>query len=59
MVSLPQDHPSLGQLADKLLENNIYSIFAVDKHYQWYEVIHTFGWNLNFLNTISINMCDY
>lgn len=30
----------MGQLSDKLLENNIYSIFAVEKQqYQWYEVI--------------------
>lgn len=35
-----QDHPSVGQLSDKLLENHIYSIFAVEKQqYQWYEVI--------------------
>ncbi|XP_029022960.1 integrin beta-8 [Betta splendens] len=32
------DHPSVGQLSDKLLENKIYSIFAVEKQrYQWYE----------------------
>lgn len=38
--SLSQDHPSVGQLSDKLLENQIYSIFAVEKQqYQWYEVI--------------------
>ncbi|KAF3707545.1 Integrin beta-8 Precursor [Channa argus] len=36
--STRMDHPSLGQLSDKLLENNIHSIFAVDKQqYQWYE----------------------
>ncbi|KAM3595753.1 uncharacterized protein V6R79_002292 [Siganus canaliculatus] len=36
--STKMDHPSLGQLSDKLLENNIYSIFAVEKQqYQWYE----------------------
>ncbi|KAF7661727.1 hypothetical protein LDENG_00253130 [Lucifuga dentata] len=36
--STGMDHPSLGQLSDKLLENYIYSIFAVDKQqYQWYE----------------------
>ncbi|KAM3858311.1 integrin beta-8 [Diretmus argenteus] len=36
--STKMDHPSMGQLADKLLENQIYSIFAVEKHqYQWYE----------------------
>ncbi|XP_072226966.1 integrin beta-8 [Leuresthes tenuis] len=36
------DHPSLGQLSDKLLENHIYSIFAVEKQpYQWYkELVH-------------------
>lgn len=40
LTSLFQDHPSLGQLSDKLLENNIYSVFAVEKQqYQWYEVI--------------------
>lgn len=39
-LCLFQDHPSVGQLSDKLLENNIYSIFAVEKHqYQWYEVM--------------------
>ncbi|XP_051948732.1 integrin beta-8-like isoform X1 [Xyrauchen texanus] len=32
------EHPTIGQLADKLLENNINSIFAVDqKQFQWYE----------------------
>lgn len=32
------EHPTIGQLAEKLLENNIYSIFAVDQlQYQWYE----------------------
>ncbi|KAL7382688.1 hypothetical protein ABVT39_026571 [Epinephelus coioides] len=36
--STKMDHPSLGQLSDKLLENHIYSIFAVEKQqYQWYE----------------------
>lgn len=30
----------MGQLSEKLLENHIYSVFAVDKQrYQWYEVI--------------------
>lgn len=39
-LHLLQDHPSLGQLSEKLLENHIYSIFAVEKQqYQWYEVI--------------------
>uniref|UniRef100_A0A7N6B4M8 Integrin beta n=1 Tax=Anabas testudineus TaxID=64144 RepID=A0A7N6B4M8_ANATE len=38
--STRMDHPSLGQLSDKLLENNIYSVFAVEKQqYRWYEVI--------------------
>uniref|UniRef100_A0A8D3D3T8 Integrin beta n=1 Tax=Scophthalmus maximus TaxID=52904 RepID=A0A8D3D3T8_SCOMX len=38
--STRMDHPSVGQLSDKLLENQIYSIFAVEKQqYQWYEVI--------------------
>ncbi|KAM9824147.1 integrin beta-8 [Neosynchiropus ocellatus] len=36
--STRMDHPTLGQLSDKLLENNIYSIFAVEnKQQQWYE----------------------
>ncbi|XP_037549541.1 integrin beta-8 [Nematolebias whitei] len=36
--STRMDHPSLGQLSDKLLENHIYSVFAVEKlQYQWYE----------------------
>ncbi|XP_035039560.1 integrin beta-8 [Hippoglossus stenolepis] len=36
--STRMDHPSVGQLSDKLLENYIYSIFAVEKQqYQWYE----------------------
>ncbi|MEQ2310900.1 Integrin beta-8, partial [Ameca splendens] len=36
--STRMDHPSLGQLSDKLLENYIYPIFAVEKkQYQWYE----------------------
>uniref|UniRef100_A0A3B4B444 Integrin beta n=1 Tax=Periophthalmus magnuspinnatus TaxID=409849 RepID=A0A3B4B444_9GOBI len=40
-ASTVMDHPSLGQLSDKLLENHIYSIFAVEKQqYQWYEVRH-------------------
>lgn len=40
-TSPSQDHPSLGLLSDKLLENHIYPIFAVEKmQYQWYEVIN-------------------
>uniref|UniRef100_A0A4W6EYK6 Integrin beta n=1 Tax=Lates calcarifer TaxID=8187 RepID=A0A4W6EYK6_LATCA len=36
--STRMDHPSVGQLSDKLLDNHIYSIFAVEKQqYQWYE----------------------
>uniref|UniRef100_A0A3B3C8U9 Integrin beta n=1 Tax=Oryzias melastigma TaxID=30732 RepID=A0A3B3C8U9_ORYME len=36
--STKMDHPSLGQLSEKLLENRIYSVFAVEKQrYQWYE----------------------
>ncbi|RVE66964.1 hypothetical protein OJAV_G00112610 [Oryzias javanicus] len=36
--STKMDHPSLGQLSEKLLENHIYSVFAVEKQrYQWYE----------------------
>ncbi|XP_029977034.1 integrin beta-8 [Salarias fasciatus] len=40
--STTMDHPSLGQLSDKLLENYIYSIFAVEKQqYQWYkDLVH-------------------
>lgn len=38
VASTEMDHPSLGQLSDKLLENHIYSIFAIEKQqYQWYE----------------------
>uniref|UniRef100_A0A8C5HNF2 Integrin beta n=1 Tax=Gouania willdenowi TaxID=441366 RepID=A0A8C5HNF2_GOUWI len=36
--STRMDHPSVGQLSEKLLENHIYSIFAVEKQqYHWYE----------------------
>lgn len=36
--STTMDHPSVGQLAEKLLENDVYSIFAVEtQQYQWYE----------------------
>ncbi|KAG7501244.1 hypothetical protein JOB18_043641 [Solea senegalensis] len=36
--STGMDYPSVGQLSNKLLENHIYSIFAVEKQqYQWYE----------------------
>uniref|UniRef100_A0A8C1W1S7 Integrin beta n=1 Tax=Cyprinus carpio TaxID=7962 RepID=A0A8C1W1S7_CYPCA len=32
------EHPTIAQLAQKLLENSVYSIFAVDQvQYQWYE----------------------
>ncbi|XP_063040917.1 integrin beta-8 [Engraulis encrasicolus] len=32
------EHPTIGQLGDTLLRNNIYSIFAVDNvQYKWYE----------------------
>ncbi|KAK1172941.1 integrin beta-8-like [Acipenser oxyrinchus oxyrinchus] len=32
------EHPTIGQLAEKLLENSIYSIFAVEgQQYTWYE----------------------
>uniref|UniRef100_A0A8K9V9G1 Integrin beta n=1 Tax=Oncorhynchus mykiss TaxID=8022 RepID=A0A8K9V9G1_ONCMY len=38
MESTTMDHPSLGLLAEKLLENHIYSLFAVEQlQYQWYE----------------------
>uniref|UniRef100_A0A8C2C9B2 Integrin beta n=1 Tax=Cyprinus carpio TaxID=7962 RepID=A0A8C2C9B2_CYPCA len=34
------EHPTIAQLAEKLVENNVYSIFAVDQlQYRWYEVI--------------------
>ncbi|XP_075962480.1 integrin beta-8 [Anarhichas minor] len=36
--STRMDHPSVGQLSDKLLENHMHSIFAVEKQqYQWYK----------------------
>ncbi|XP_061738790.1 integrin beta-8 isoform X2 [Nerophis ophidion] len=36
--STRMDHPSLGQLSDKLLQNHIHAIFAVEKQqYQWYQ----------------------
>uniref|UniRef100_G3NT90 Integrin beta n=1 Tax=Gasterosteus aculeatus aculeatus TaxID=481459 RepID=G3NT90_GASAC len=36
--STKMDHPSVGLLSDKLLENHMHSIFAVEKQqYQWYE----------------------
>ncbi|XP_030645289.1 integrin beta-8 [Chanos chanos] len=36
--STNMEHPTIGQLAEKLLENSIYSIFAVDQvQYKWYE----------------------
>ncbi|KAI1886187.1 hypothetical protein AGOR_G00211410 [Albula goreensis] len=36
--STNMEHPSIGQLAEKLLENSIYSIFAVEQvQYKWYE----------------------
>lgn len=39
-LGLLQEHPTIGQLAEKLLENSIYSIFAVNQmQYKWYEVI--------------------
>ncbi|TSO47165.1 Integrin beta-8 [Bagarius yarrelli] len=32
------EHPTIGQLAEKLLKNSIYSIFAVNQmQYKWYE----------------------
>uniref|UniRef100_A0A8C2C909 Integrin beta n=1 Tax=Cyprinus carpio TaxID=7962 RepID=A0A8C2C909_CYPCA len=32
------EHPTIAQLAEKLVENNVYSIFAVDQlQYRWYE----------------------
>ncbi|CAL8238396.1 unnamed protein product, partial [Merluccius merluccius] len=37
-ASTRMDHPSLNQLSDKLLENHIYSIFAVEQQqYHWYK----------------------
>ncbi|KAL6099914.1 itgb8 [Pungitius sinensis] len=36
--STEMDHPSVGLLSDKMLENHMLSIFAVEKQqYQWYE----------------------
>ncbi|XP_066531018.1 integrin beta-8 [Hoplias malabaricus] len=36
--STKMEHPTIGQLAEKLLGNNIYTIFAVDQmQYMWYE----------------------
>ncbi|KAJ8290696.1 hypothetical protein GJAV_G00016430 [Gymnothorax javanicus] len=36
--STTMEHPSIGLLAEKLLENSIYSIFAVEQvQYKWYE----------------------
>uniref|UniRef100_W5KB54 Integrin beta n=1 Tax=Astyanax mexicanus TaxID=7994 RepID=W5KB54_ASTMX len=41
--SANMEHPTIGQLAEKLLENNIYSIFAVDQmQYKWYEDVVDF-----------------
>ncbi|TNN62341.1 Integrin beta-8 [Liparis tanakae] len=41
--STRMDHPSVGQLSDKLLENHMYSIFAVEKQqYQWYKELVSF-----------------
>ncbi|KAM9494586.1 integrin beta-8 isoform 2-T2 [Clarias gariepinus] len=41
--SAHMEHPTIGQLAEKLLHNNIYSVFAV-KHvqYEWYEDLVAF-----------------
>ncbi|KAG7281362.1 hypothetical protein CRUP_023513 [Coryphaenoides rupestris] len=37
--STSMDHPSVNQLSDKLLENHILSIFAVEKQqYEWDEL---------------------
>ncbi|KAJ7991628.1 hypothetical protein DPEC_G00285870 [Dallia pectoralis] len=50
--STTMDHPSLGLLAEKLLENHIYSLFAVEQQqYQWYEELVRLipGSNLLFL----------
>ncbi|KAG2465266.1 MDR1 protein, partial [Polypterus senegalus] len=36
--STKMEYPTVGQLAEKLLENNIYCIFAVgERQYKWYE----------------------
>ncbi|XP_062846877.1 integrin beta-8 [Trichomycterus rosablanca] len=41
--SANMEHPTIAQLAEKLLENNIYSIFAVDyMQYKWYEELINF-----------------
>lgn len=47
-----QEHPSLGQLSEKLIDNNINVIFAVQgKQFHWYKVcshlqphFKTLGW---------------
>ncbi|KAF7691367.1 integrin beta-8 isoform X1 [Silurus meridionalis] len=36
--SAHMEHPTIGKLAEKLLENSIYSVFAVNEmQYKWYE----------------------
>ncbi|KAG7317257.1 hypothetical protein KOW79_019555 [Hemibagrus wyckioides] len=41
--SAHMEHPTIGQLAEKLLENSIYSIFAVNQmQYKWYEDLVAF-----------------
>ncbi|KAK2836289.1 hypothetical protein Q7C36_014158 [Tachysurus vachellii] len=41
--SAHMEHPTVGQLAEKLLENSIYSIFAVNQmQYKWYEDLVAF-----------------
>ncbi|MCI4391893.1 hypothetical protein PGIGA_G00139580 [Pangasianodon gigas] len=41
--SAHMEHPTIGQLAEKLLENSIYSIFAVNSmQYKWYEDLVAF-----------------
>ncbi|KAK3512182.1 hypothetical protein QTP70_031868, partial [Hemibagrus guttatus] len=41
--STHMEHPTIGQLAEKLLENSIYSIFAVNQmQYKWYEDLVAF-----------------
>uniref|UniRef100_A0AAZ3R4N0 Integrin beta n=1 Tax=Oncorhynchus tshawytscha TaxID=74940 RepID=A0AAZ3R4N0_ONCTS len=59
MKSSTMDHPSLGLLAEKLLENHIYSLFAVEHlQYQWYEVIsNTHTHTYTTLTIINMSSC--
>uniref|UniRef100_A0A4W4EFP5 Integrin beta n=1 Tax=Electrophorus electricus TaxID=8005 RepID=A0A4W4EFP5_ELEEL len=59
--SANMEHPTIGQLAEKLLENSIYSIFAVDQmQYKWYEDLVDFlpGTYLGKLLPKALNLTD-